>query len=131
MLCASEMRMSESKFFFNFFFRTSTLICKFFLVKSCSPQVAAAITARLSIPIIGIGAGPHVSGQVLVYHDLLGMMTHPHHESVSLKFVKQVSNQHFVGPATFGGLQGGLQGGCLKLVTGSLTRRTSCLFCMS
>ena len=44
------------------------------LVLECVPTpVAAAITADLSIPTIGIGAGPHCDGQVLVLHDLLGV----------------------------------------------------------
>jgi 3-methyl-2-oxobutanoate hydroxymethyltransferase len=37
--------------------------------------LAARITARLSIPTIGIGAGPHCDGQVQVIHDLLGLFT--------------------------------------------------------
>ncbi|KAJ7569546.1 hypothetical protein O6H91_01G083100 [Diphasiastrum complanatum] len=62
----------------------------FSIVLECVPSpVAAAITASLRIPTIGIGAGPLCSGQVLVYHDLLGMMQHPHHAKVTPKFCKQ------------------------------------------
>ncbi|HPR63860.1 MAG TPA: 3-methyl-2-oxobutanoate hydroxymethyltransferase [Thermoanaerobaculia bacterium] len=35
-------------------------------------SVAAEITRNVNIPTIGIGAGPHCDGQVLVFHDLLG-----------------------------------------------------------
>ncbi|RDX61393.1 3-methyl-2-oxobutanoate hydroxymethyltransferase 2, mitochondrial, partial [Mucuna pruriens] len=62
----------------------------FSVVLECVPApVAAAATAALKIPTIGIGAGPFCSGQVLVYHDLLGMLQHPHHAKVTPKFSKQ------------------------------------------
>ena len=46
----------------------------FAIVLECVPDVLAErITETVSVPTIGIGAGPHCDGQVLVYHDLLGL----------------------------------------------------------
>jgi len=43
-------------------------------VLECVPsQLAKVITERLSIPTIGIGAGPDCDGQVQVFHDMLGL----------------------------------------------------------
>jgi 3-methyl-2-oxobutanoate hydroxymethyltransferase len=57
----------------------------FALVLECVPDtVAKLITERISIPTIGIGAGPWCSGQVLVTHDLLGMF-----DKFCPSFVKQ------------------------------------------
>ena len=47
----------------------------FSLVLECIPvELAQEITEQLSIPTIGIGAGVHCDGQVLVIHDLLGLL---------------------------------------------------------
>jgi 3-methyl-2-oxobutanoate hydroxymethyltransferase len=46
----------------------------FALVLECIPwQLAKQVTETLKIPTIGIGAGPYCDGQILVWHDLLGM----------------------------------------------------------
>jgi 3-methyl-2-oxobutanoate hydroxymethyltransferase len=47
--------------------------CAALVIEAVPAAVAAAIAGRLSIPVIGIGAGAGVHGQVLVYHDLLGL----------------------------------------------------------
>ncbi|GAA4895259.1 3-methyl-2-oxobutanoate hydroxymethyltransferase [Ferrimonas pelagia] len=44
------------------------------LVLECVPtELARRVTEALTIPVIGIGAGPHTDGQILVMHDLLGI----------------------------------------------------------
>jgi 3-methyl-2-oxobutanoate hydroxymethyltransferase len=60
----------------------------FAIVLECIPdKLAAAITASVPIPTIGIGAGPQCDGQVLVINDLLGMF-----EKFVPSFVKQYAN---------------------------------------
>jgi 3-methyl-2-oxobutanoate hydroxymethyltransferase len=57
----------------------------FAIVLECIPaEVAAQITEALTVPTIGIGAGAAVDGQVLVFHDLLGL-----YEGRSPRFVKR------------------------------------------
>jgi 3-methyl-2-oxobutanoate hydroxymethyltransferase len=57
----------------------------FSIVLECIPhQIAEIITDQLSIPTIGIGAGRHCDGQVLVTHDVLGLF-----DRFKPKFVKQ------------------------------------------
>ena len=60
----------------------------FSLVLECVPEkLAAEITSSISIPTIGIGAGVHCDGQVLVVNDMLGM-----YERMTPKFVKKYAN---------------------------------------
>ncbi|MCL4235349.1 MAG: 3-methyl-2-oxobutanoate hydroxymethyltransferase [Deltaproteobacteria bacterium] len=57
----------------------------FMLVLECVPEVVATrVTQALAIPTIGIGAGPGCDGQVLVFHDLLGIRS-----GFTPKFVKK------------------------------------------
>jgi len=60
----------------------------FMIVLECIPdQVASRITNELNIATIGIGAGKYCDGQVLVYHDLVGLF-----ERFTPKMVKQYVN---------------------------------------
>ncbi len=54
------------------------------VLESVPVEVAKEITEALSIPTIGIGAGPYTDGQVLVFHDYLGLF-----EDIKPKFVKR------------------------------------------
>jgi len=57
----------------------------FMVVMECIPEMLASrITKALTIPTIGIGAGKDCDGQVLVYHDMVGLF-----ERFTPKFVKQ------------------------------------------
>lgn len=47
--------------------------CFGIVLEKIPADLAKEVTESLTIPTIGIGAGPHVSGQVLVTHDLLGI----------------------------------------------------------
>jgi 3-methyl-2-oxobutanoate hydroxymethyltransferase len=43
------------------------------VIEGVPTPVGRAVTDAVPVPTIGIGAGPHTDGQVLVFHDLLGM----------------------------------------------------------
>ena len=61
--------------------------CFSLVLEAVPAAVAAHITETLTIPTIGIGAGAACDGQVLVYHDLLGI-----EEGTSPRFVKRYAN---------------------------------------
>ena len=58
--------------------------CFSLVLEAVPPPVARAVSKRLSIPTIGIGAGADCDGQVLVWHDLLGL-----YQGRTARFVKR------------------------------------------
>ena len=54
------------------------------VLEAVPEAVAEAVTSRLKVPTIGIGAGPHCDGQVLVSYDVLGLF-----ETYAPPFAKQ------------------------------------------
>jgi len=63
--------------------------CFAIVFEAVPAAVTEAIVEKLEIPTIGIGAGPATAGQVLVFHDLLGITT-----GRMAKFVKQYAQIH-------------------------------------
>jgi 3-methyl-2-oxobutanoate hydroxymethyltransferase len=61
--------------------------CFSLVLEAVPAPVAARITLELSIPTIGIGAGLDCDGQVLVWHDLLGL-----YEGRTARFVKRYAD---------------------------------------
>jgi 3-methyl-2-oxobutanoate hydroxymethyltransferase len=57
------------------------------LIEAVAPEVAKFITEDLTIPVYGIGAGPHCNGQLLIISDVLGIW-----EAFKPKFVKRYAN---------------------------------------
>lgn len=58
--------------------------CSMLVIEAVPSEVTAALMPLLDIPVIGIGAGSDADGQVLVFHDLLGL-----YEGGAAKFVKR------------------------------------------
>jgi 3-methyl-2-oxobutanoate hydroxymethyltransferase len=63
--------------------------CFAIVFEAVPAAIAEAIVEKLEIPVIGIGAGPAPAGQVLVFHDLLGITT-----GRMAKFVKRYADIH-------------------------------------
>ncbi len=61
--------------------------CALLVVEAVPSEVTAALMPLLDIPVIGIGAGSATDGQVLVFHDLLGIYDGP-----AAKFVKRYAS---------------------------------------
>jgi len=61
--------------------------CSMLVVEAVPSEVTAALVPLLDIPVIGIGAGAEADGQVLVFHDLLGL-----YDGGAAKFVKRYAD---------------------------------------
>ncbi len=61
--------------------------CFSIVLEGIPAEVARLVTAALDVPTIGIGAGAHCDGQVLVFHDLLGL-----EDRVVPKFVRRYAS---------------------------------------
>jgi 3-methyl-2-oxobutanoate hydroxymethyltransferase len=61
--------------------------CFAIVLEAVPPPVAAEATRVLTVPTIGIGAGPNTDGQVLVWHDMLG-----YYEGRAPRFVKRYAD---------------------------------------
>ncbi|MBW3654243.1 MAG: 3-methyl-2-oxobutanoate hydroxymethyltransferase [Actinobacteria bacterium] len=61
--------------------------CFSIVFEAIPSDVAELLMARIEVPVIGIGAGPATDGQVLVFHDLLGIR-----EGLGARFVKRYAN---------------------------------------
>jgi 3-methyl-2-oxobutanoate hydroxymethyltransferase len=72
--------------------------CGALVLEAMPEPVAAAITNALTIPTIGIGAGARCDGQVLVWHDLLGLGGVPYGEANRVRIPKFVKQYAELGP---------------------------------
>ena len=63
--------------------------CFAIVLEKIPAHLAEKVTASLQIPTIGIGAGPHCDGQVLVTHDMLGI-----NKEFSPRFLRRYANLH-------------------------------------
>lgn len=63
--------------------------CFAIVIEAVPAAITEALVERLEVPTIGIGAGPATAGQVLVFHDLLGITT-----GHVAKFVKRYADVH-------------------------------------
>lgn len=65
--------------------------CYGIVLEKIPAELTKQIASHLTIPIIGIGAGPHADGQVLVMHDMLGI-----NKDFSPKFLRRYADLHTI-----------------------------------
>ena len=61
--------------------------CFAIVLEGVPDEVARMVTLAVDVPTIGIGAGPHCDGQVLVFHDVLGI-----EDRIAPKFVRRYAS---------------------------------------
>jgi 3-methyl-2-oxobutanoate hydroxymethyltransferase len=66
------------------------------ILEKIPADLAARVAKQLTIPVIGIGAGPHIDGQVLVTHDMLGI-----NNEFSPRFLRRYAQLYDVMRAAF------------------------------
>ncbi|HEX2575266.1 MAG TPA: 3-methyl-2-oxobutanoate hydroxymethyltransferase [Aquihabitans sp.] len=71
--------------------------CFAIVLEGVPTEVAGMVTAAVDVPVIGIGAGPDVDGQVLVYHDVLGI-----EDRLAPKFVRRYADLKAASVAAIG-----------------------------
>lgn len=71
--------------------------CFALVLEKVPATFARRVTETLTIPTIGIGAGPHVNGQVLVFHDMMGIT-----QQFSPRFLRRYHNlsEEIIGAVT-------------------------------
>lgn len=65
--------------------------CFGMVLEKIPSELAKVVSEKLTIPTIGIGAGPHTDGQVLVVHDMLGI-----NKNFSPKFLRRYADLHTI-----------------------------------
>ncbi|MFT2008894.1 3-methyl-2-oxobutanoate hydroxymethyltransferase [Pontibacter sp. 13R65] len=65
--------------------------CFAIVLEKIPSELARKVAEKLHIPIIGIGAGPHVDGQVLVVHDMLGI-----NKEFKPRFLRRYADLHTI-----------------------------------
>ena len=63
--------------------------CFALVIEKIPAELTRKVSERLTIPIIGIGAGPHADGQVLVMHDMLGI-----NKEFNPRFLRRYADLH-------------------------------------
>ncbi len=74
------------------------------VVEMMDPRLAADLTRKLRVPVIGIGSGPECDGQILVAHDILGI------NERAPSFAKAYANVHETMRAAFAAYAGEVRG---------------------